>query len=99
MLVDTGADYTIMPASAALHLGISLDRCERHTASGIGGSQGIYLHRQMQLRIGRWNLTIPVGFTLQENIPPLLGRYQCLDQFDLRLRQQVTSLTPVSYPP
>lgn len=90
MVVDTGADYCVLPASAALDLGISLGGCELQKASGVGGRENIFLHRRVQLRIGRWEFTAPVGFLRREGIPPLLGRYRALDLFDLRLRNFVT---------
>ena len=87
LVVDTGADYCVFPASVALDLGIALRHCEQHTASGIGGQQTVFLCRTLRLRLGSWELLVPVGFVEREDLPPLLGRYRCLDAFDLRLYQ------------
>ena len=92
-IVDTGADYCVFPRSVALDLGVSLEACEPHTASGVGGQQKVLVHRRARMRLGPWELAVPVGFVEHENIPPLLGRYCCLDAFDLRLRQFVTTLS------
>ena len=92
-LVDTGADYCVFPRSVALDLGVSLEACEPHTASGVGGQQRVFIHRRARMRLGPWELAVPVGFVERENVPPLLGRYRCLDAFDLRLRQFVTTLS------
>lgn len=103
MVVDTGADYCVLPASIALDLGVSLAACQRHTVSGVGGPQSVFLHRTTRMRLGPWELLVPVGFVEQETIPPLLGRYRCLDLFDLRLRDFVTTFSarafrpPISY--
>lgn len=93
MVVDTGADYCVLPASVALDLGVALKACERHMASGVGGSQEVFLHRTTRMRLGRWECRIPVGFVEREDLPPLLGRYRCLDVFDLRFRNFVTTFS------
>ncbi len=99
MIVDTGADYCVLPASIAWDLGIKLRQCEPHTASGIGGQQKVFLHRTVQMRLGSWEFLVPVGFVEREDLPPLLGRYQCLDLFDLRLRTFVTTFSARSHLP
>lgn len=93
MVVDTGADYCVVPASIALDLGVRLRQCDRQVASGIGGTQKIFLARRIRLRLGPWRLVVPVGFVTREDVPPLLGRYQCLDVVDLRLNQFVTTFS------
>lgn len=91
MVVDTGADYCVLPARVALRLGIALRTCQRYTASGIGGQQAVFLCRDVRLRLGRWELSVPVGIVERDDLPPLLGRYQCLDAFDLRFARFVTT--------
>lgn len=91
MVVDTGADYCVFPASIALDLGLPLTAGRRQTASGIGGLQRVFLHQRVHLRLGLWDLWVPAGFIEQEKLPPLLGRYRCLDRFDLRLHRFVTT--------
>jgi len=91
MVVDTGADHCVLPASVALDLGMPLRQCEPQLASGIGGQQRIFVSRQIRLRVGPWMLLVPVGFVTREDVPPLLGRHQCLDRFDLRLNRFVTT--------
>lgn len=91
MVVDTGADYCVMPPSIALDLGIDLRHCEPHLVSGVGGTQRVLLHHRIPLRLGLWERIVPVGFVERENLPPLLGRYRCLDAFDLRFARFVTT--------
>ena len=91
MVVDTGADYCVLPASVAVDLGIALEACEPQISSGIGGPQEVFFYRAVRMRLGPWELRVPVGFIDQEGLPPLLGRYRCLDAFDLRLRHGVTT--------
>lgn len=93
MVVDTGADYCVFPASIALDLGVELATCERHTALGVGGQQRIFLHRRTRLRLDAWEVVVPVGFVAREDLPPLLGRHRCLDLFDLRFRHFLTTVS------
>ena len=86
MLVDTGADYTLLPQHYASHLGIHLDR-DRHVfeTMGIGGSERVYLVRRWPMQLGPWEREIPLGFLTRNDIPPLLGRQACLETFRLTL--------------
>lgn len=85
MIVDTGADYTLLPHSAAQDLKIDLKKEGKDfKTSGIGGNEKVYLVENLKIKIGGINLKIPVGFLVRDNIPPLLGRQKCLDIFDLR---------------
>ena len=86
MLVDTGADYTLLPHVYASHLGIRLDR-ESHVfeTMGIGGRERVYLVPHWPMELGSWRRDIPVGFLARNDIPPLLGRQACLESFKLTL--------------
>ena len=97
MVVDTGADYCVLPSHIALRLGIVLAQCERFSAQGIGGKETIFLHRGVRLRLGPWELRVMVGVVERDDLPPLLGRYRCLDRFDLRLCDFVTTFSPRSH--
>ena len=93
MVVDTGADYSVLPASVAFDLGVPLKMCEPHAAAGVGGPQRIFLYRTLRVRLGTWEGLVPVGFVEREDLPPLLGRYRCLDAFDLGLCNYVTTFS------
>jgi len=82
MVVDTGADYTIMPKRYAPLLGIDVHvDCIEHETHGIGGSETVYLCRNVTVRLGRWERCIPLGFLDRDDIPPLLGRQDFLETF------------------
>ncbi len=82
MIVDTGADYTILPRSYARPLGIDLARdCQEYQALGIGGSERIFLYRDQRVRLGKYIRLIPIGFLDKENGPALLGRHEFLETF------------------
>lgn len=91
MLVDTGADYTLLPKFYAEDLGINLEReSVPYTTLGVGGSETVYLLKELRAKLGRWEFSPPVGFLERDNIPPLLGRQRGLEDFKLTLQRHVT---------
>ena len=83
MIVDTGADYTLLPKYFSERLGIDLKQdCKVFNTSGIGGNEKVYLNNKTKVRLGPWERVIPVGFLNRNEIPPLLGRRQFLETFE-----------------
>jgi len=93
MIVDTGADYTILPMKAAFDLMIDPGKeCRKYSTRGVGGTENVYLYnKKMLIRIGESKTRIPLGFLERNDIPPLLGRHQCLDLFDVHFAKFITS--------
>lgn len=84
MVVDTGADYTLLPSSAASDLKVDLKReCRKLETFGVGGSEVVYLADRFPVRINNLKMEIPVGFLGRDDIPPLLGRQDCLNRLDV----------------
>ncbi|MBI2334679.1 retroviral-like aspartic protease family protein [Candidatus Daviesbacteria bacterium] len=83
MVVDSGADYTLLPKFLALSLGISLSKdCRLIETRGVGGESTVYLlKRKIRVRLGEYERAIPVGFLGNNHIPPLLGRQEFLETF------------------
>lgn len=83
MLVDTGADYTLLPAIFALELGINLAKdCKKISTRGVGGRSTVYLFkRKIMARLGKFERQIPIGFLSNDYIPPLLGRQEFFETF------------------
>jgi predicted aspartyl protease len=81
MVVDSGADYTLLPKRYAFYLGVDLEKdCKAETTLGVGGSETIYLYKEgITVKIGKWQKKIPVGFLERDDVPPLLGRLECLE--------------------
>src|SRR3989338_5777390 len=98
MVGGTGADFGVLHDSIALEIGVSPHACQRHAASGIGGRQPVFLYRSARMRLGSWELRVPVGFVEREDLPPLLGRYRCLDVFDVRFRNFATTFSRTDPP-
>ena len=92
MVVDTGADYAIMPRSYAHHLGINLATdCTRHTTYGVGGSETVFLFRDLVVRLGKWERQIPLGFLDRDDVPALLGRQEFFETFKVTFERHETT--------
>lgn len=84
MVVDTGADYTIIPRHFSEKLRVSLERdCIKDVTFGVGGDQTIYfLKSKIQARLGEFYRKIPLAFFDNNEIPALLGRLGFLETFN-----------------
>lgn len=85
MIVDTGADFTLLPQYIAKDLGISFKKdCKKQKTSGVGGQQTIYyLKKPIIAKIGEMERRIPLGFFENDEVPALLGRAGFLETFDV----------------
>jgi len=85
MVVDTGADYTIIPRHFSEKLRVSLERdCVKDTTFGVGGEQTVYfLKEKIQAEIGKFRRNIPLAFFDNNEVPALLGRLGFLETFDV----------------
>lgn len=84
MVVDTGADFTILPKYLSDDLGISLKHdCIKDVTAGVGGEQIIYLCKsKIKARIRTLERKVPLAFLDSNEVPPLLGRLGFLETFD-----------------
>lgn len=84
MVVDTGADYTVIPRHFSEKLRVSLERdCIKDVTLGVGGNQTIYfLKSKIQASLGRFKREIPLAFFDNNEVPALLGRLGFLETFD-----------------
>lgn len=84
MVIDTGADYTIIPRHFSEKLRISLERdCKKDVTFGVGGNQAIYfLKSKISAKIGHMERKIPLAFFDNNEVPALLGRLGFLETFD-----------------
>lgn len=81
MVVDTGADFTILPKYLGLDLQVDFKTdCQTDDTAGVGGTQKIYLCKNLvKTKIGDLERTIPLAFFDSNNVPPLLGRLGFLE--------------------
>ena len=83
MIVDTGADYTLLPHFMADKLGINLEKeCKIFNTYGVGGGERVYFLPKIKAKLGNWERMVPVGFLERNEIPSLLGRHLFLETFE-----------------
>ena len=83
MIVDTGADYTLLPRYMAEVLKINLEKdCRAFNTYGVGGGERVYFLPKIKVRLGKWERIIPIGFLERNEIPPLMGRHFFLETFE-----------------
>lgn len=84
MVVDTGADYTILPRHFSQKLRISLERdCFKDVTLGVGGEQTVYFCKhKIKAKIGNFEREIPLAFLDSNEVPALLGRLGFLETFN-----------------
>lgn len=84
MVVDTGADFTILPRFLAQDLGVSFETdCQKDVSRGVGGEQTIFFYKtKINAKIGTLLRSIPLAFFSNDEVPPLLGRLGFLETFN-----------------
>ena len=85
MIVDTGADYSLLPRFMADELGINLEKdCRIFQTYGVGGQERVYFLPKIKAKLGSWERFIPIGFLERNEIPPLMGRHQFFEKFETK---------------
>ncbi|MEN8253816.1 MAG: retroviral-like aspartic protease family protein [Patescibacteria group bacterium] len=89
MLVDTGADYSILPKYAVSLLEIDLKKSKRVVESvGIGGSQKVSFIEKTKVKIGSFKREIPVGIAHSNKLPPIMGRHLFFETFNVSFNKR-----------
>lgn len=92
-IVDSGADYTLLPRGYAQKFGIDLKKdCKEYSTFGVGGEEKSYIFNQGLLKIGDWERTAPIGFLAKTDIPPLFGRQGFLETFEVTFKNFATTV-------
>lgn len=79
LLVDTGADLTLIPRYTAAFLGLDYQNASELQTQGVGGALSIKYVENVRIKIGDITRSIPVGVTAGHSVPPLLGRHLALE--------------------
>lgn len=84
MVVDSGADFTILPRYLSGDLEVSLEHdCIKDETAGVGGKQTIYLcKKRIKAKLGDYERDVPLAFFDSNEIPALLGRLGFLETFN-----------------
>jgi hypothetical protein len=90
MLIDSGADLSMIPKSMAQSIGIDLSSCPTGVTGGVGGATDVVMS-EATLSFGQrkevHEVDIPVQIPTKTDIPsPLLGREPFFRFFDVSFR-------------
>lgn len=85
--IDSGADITLIPLSLGKLIGLKFDEDNLEQIGGIRGSVPVSYH-QIKIKIASFELTAKIGWALIEEVPPLLGRENIFDYFNVSFRQK-----------
>lgn len=84
--IDSGADVTLIPLSLGKLLGLKADnKIER--IRGIKGSIPV-TYQRVEAGIIEYNLLIQIAWAQIEEVPPLLGRTNIFDFFNITFKQK-----------
>lgn len=83
-LLDTGADFTMLPKHVAEWLGIDLTSCPQHRSYGIEGSKGVRVWvTKIHIKICTHELEIRCLFSENEACPYIIGRADIFSHFSI----------------
>ena len=87
MLLDSGADLSLIPYSLGETVGIELDIENRSEVHGIGEGSVPYILSQLKLKIGKVEISARVEWALIEEVPFILGRLDIFQKFSIEFRE------------
>lgn len=88
MLVDTGADFSLLPKLIGEVLGLTKSATDRpHRAGAVGGWIWVIM-RRLRMRLGDREFEADVGWAQTNGAPLLLGRADVFDHFRICFDQR-----------
>ncbi len=82
-LLDTGADFTMVPRLMAADLGIDLSRCRRLRSLGIEGRAVMVYLSTMRIKLARWEFDLKCLISEKDSTPFILGRMDIFNRFSI----------------
>lgn len=87
-VLDTGADFTMLPHHMAEVIGIDLTTCPQGVSYGVEG-EGIKVYMsKIQIKIGQVELKVRCLFSEKETTPYILGRADIFSIFNITFDNQ-----------
>jgi len=87
MLLDSGADLSLIPYSVGEAIGLELDIENRSEVQGIGEGSVPYILSQARIKIGDIETPARIGWALIEEVPLILGRLDVFQAFSVEFRE------------
>lgn len=88
MLVDSGADMTLIPYQIGLELGYQVGPEEIREVRGIGDTVVPYVLREAVLTVGSTEARIRVAWALVDEVSVIMGRLDVFDRFRVEFDQR-----------
>lgn len=83
-LLDTGADFTMLPAHLSKWLGINLNNLPKDRSYGIEGGKGVAVWAgKIRVKICQYELDIRCLFSDNDACPYILGRADIFSHFNI----------------
>ncbi len=86
--IDSGADITLLPYSFGIMLGLSKELKNIKELKGVRGIGLPVIITHVKMRIGEIELEPRVAWALIEEVPPLLGRLDIFDRFEIIFKER-----------
>lgn len=85
--IDSGADITLIPFSLGKLLGLRMRKENVKGLHGLGRQSIPVVFGHANFRIGNYEIPVEIGWSLIEEVPPLLGRKDIFDHFEITFKQ------------
>lgn len=83
-ILDSGADFSMLPKHIAEIIGIDLKNCSKDRSYGIEGTKGVAVWLgKIQAKIGKEELRIHCLFSENPSCPYILGRMDIFSNFNV----------------
>ena len=93
MLLDSGADFTTLPAALADHLGYALPSEPTGQVKGIAGVPLPYVAREIDIEVGGTRYPVRLAWVRSARAPALLGRLDFFRQTTIMFREAADAIT------
>ena len=87
MLLDSGADISMIPYSVGETIGLEIDMSTRSEVEGIGEGSVPYVLGQVRFQIENLEIPARIGWALVEEVPFILGRLDVFKTLVIEFRE------------